>query len=81
MFELLTNLANHPSWLVVVSAVVFAGLMANGDFDDPTFESVVAVLIDATIVRALLVPPLMKLLGGRNWWALRPLKWLHDRIG
>jgi uncharacterized membrane protein YdfJ with MMPL/SSD domain len=40
-----------------------------------------AVLIDATIVRALLVPSLMKLLGGRNWWSPRPLKWLHERIG
>ncbi len=32
----------------------------------------VAVLIDATIVRALLVPSLMVLLGLRNWWAPRP---------
>ncbi|MDP8908202.1 MAG: MMPL family transporter, partial [Chloroflexota bacterium] len=32
-----------------------------------------AVLIDATIVRALLVPALMALLGDRNWWAPRPL--------
>ena len=36
---------------------------------------------DATIVRALLVPSLMKLLGGRNWWSPRPLKWLYRRIG
>jgi RND superfamily putative drug exporter len=40
-----------------------------------------AVLIDATIVRALLVPSLMKLLGARNWWAPRPLRRLHARIG
>jgi uncharacterized membrane protein YdfJ with MMPL/SSD domain len=40
-----------------------------------------AVLIDATIVRALLVPSLMKLLGERNWWAPRPLARLHARIG
>ena len=40
-----------------------------------------AVLIDATIVRALLVPSLMKLLGRRNWWSPRPLRWLHERIG
>jgi len=39
-----------------------------------------AVLIDATIVRALLVPSLMKLLGERNWWAPRPLRRLHDRL-
>ncbi len=39
-----------------------------------------AVLIDATIVRALLVPSLMQLLGERNWWAPRPLRRLHERI-
>jgi RND superfamily putative drug exporter len=40
-----------------------------------------AVLIDATIVRAVLVPSLMQLLGDRNWWAPRPLARLHRRIG
>jgi uncharacterized membrane protein YdfJ with MMPL/SSD domain len=40
-----------------------------------------AVLIDATIVRALLVPSLMKLLGEWNWWAPRPLARLHARFG
>ncbi len=40
-----------------------------------------AVLIDATIIRALLVPSLMEILGELNWWAPRPLRRLHDRIG
>ncbi|MFL5907474.1 MAG: MMPL family transporter, partial [Solirubrobacterales bacterium] len=40
-----------------------------------------AVLIDATIIRALLVPSLMELLGKWNWWAPRPLRRLHDRFG
>jgi RND superfamily putative drug exporter len=40
-----------------------------------------AVLIDATIVRALLVPSLMALLGRWNWWAPRPLRRLHERFG
>ena len=40
-----------------------------------------AVLIDATIVRAFLVPSLMAMLGRRNWWAPGPLRRLHDRIG
>jgi RND superfamily putative drug exporter len=40
-----------------------------------------AVLIDASIIRALLVPSLMELLGSVNWWAPRPLRRLHDRIG
>jgi uncharacterized membrane protein YdfJ with MMPL/SSD domain len=191
MFKLLTNLTVRRSWIVVMCAVVFAGvagyyggpvasLMTNGDgdFDDPASESVaaeerlseaadanpgadivapiylavkapdddpretgqrlgdyaaaledlpnveavavglgrtgrlitaaallfciaigsfatsqiviikelgvgaaLAVLIDATIVRALLVPSLMKLLGSRNWWSPQPLRWLHERIG
>jgi RND superfamily putative drug exporter len=40
-----------------------------------------AVLIDATIIRALLVPSLMALFGDWNWWAPRPLRRLHRRIG
>ena len=40
-----------------------------------------AVLIDATIIRALLVPSLMELLGAWNWWAPKPLRWLHYRFG
>ncbi len=39
------------------------------------------VLIDATVVRAFLVPSLMALLGRWNWWAPRPLRWLHGRAG
>ena len=40
-----------------------------------------AVLIDASIIRALLVPALMELLGKWNWWAPRPLRRLHERFG
>jgi uncharacterized membrane protein YdfJ with MMPL/SSD domain len=39
------------------------------------------VLIDATIIRALLVPSLMQMLGSWNWWAPRPLRRLHARLG
>jgi len=39
-----------------------------------------AVLIDASIIRALLVPSLMQLLGKWNWWAPAPLRRLHRRI-
>ena len=41
----------------------------------------VAVALDATIIRALLVPSLMALLGEWNWWAPRPLQRLHARLG
>jgi RND superfamily putative drug exporter len=43
--------------------------------------AVLAVLIDASIIRALLVPSLMQLLGPLNWWAPGPLRRLHERIG
>jgi putative drug exporter of the RND superfamily len=40
-----------------------------------------AVAVDATIVRCLLVPATMTLLGDRNWWAPPWLRRLHNRIG
>lgn len=40
-----------------------------------------AVLMDATVVRAFLVPAFMRLAGDANWWAPAPLRRLHDRIG
>ncbi len=40
-----------------------------------------AVAIDATLVRILLVPATMTLLGEWNWWAPAPLRRLHDRFG
>ncbi|HEV3228079.1 MAG TPA: MMPL family transporter [Solirubrobacteraceae bacterium] len=44
------------------------------------FGAVVAVALDATIVRALLVPSLMTLLGRWNWWAPGPLRRTHARL-
>lgn len=40
-----------------------------------------AVAVDASIVRALLVPALMALMGDWNWWAPGPLRRLHERLG
>ncbi|WP_306324049.1 MULTISPECIES: MMPL family transporter [unclassified Streptomyces] len=40
-----------------------------------------AVLVDATLVRGLLVPAAMRLLGHVNWWAPKPLKKLHRKFG
>jgi uncharacterized membrane protein YdfJ with MMPL/SSD domain len=40
-----------------------------------------AVLVDATLVRMVLLPAFMKVLGRWNWWAPKPLVRLHDRIG
>lgn len=63
--------------------VVFAGFAAG---ETLTIKQLgvglaLAVIVDATIVRSLLVPATMKLLGEWNWWAPAPLKRLHDRIG
>jgi RND superfamily putative drug exporter len=58
---------------LVTSQIIF--LKENG------FGNSLAVLVDAFIVRALLVPSLMKLLGSWNWWAPAPLKRLHARFG
>lgn len=40
-----------------------------------------AVLVDATLIRAILVPAFMRLAGKANWWAPAPLRRLHDRFG
>jgi RND superfamily putative drug exporter len=40
-----------------------------------------AILLDATIVRALLVPALMRLFGDFNWWAPKWLKRVYDKLG
>ena len=42
---------------------------------------VTAILVDATLVRALLVPASMRLLGRWNWWAPGPLAKLYRRYG
>ncbi|MEP7193946.1 MAG: MMPL family transporter [Actinomycetota bacterium] len=41
----------------------------------------IAVVVDATLVRCLLVPATMTLLGDANWWAPAPLRRAYDRIG
>jgi uncharacterized membrane protein YdfJ with MMPL/SSD domain len=73
--------------IVTAAAVLFA--VAIGAFATSKLAFIkelglgtaLAVLIDASIVRALLVPSLMELLGSWNWWAPKPLRRLHDRIG
>jgi RND superfamily putative drug exporter len=48
------------------------------DFKEMGLGLAVAVLIDATIVRAVLLPASMKLLGERNWYLPRGLRWLPE---
>ncbi|MBJ8348997.1 MMPL family transporter [Antrihabitans sp. YC2-6] len=40
-----------------------------------------AVLIDATLIRGILVPAAMRLLGKSAWWAPKPLRRIHDKVG
>jgi RND superfamily putative drug exporter len=40
-----------------------------------------AVIMDATLVRGLLVPAFMRLAGRANWWAPAPLHRLYERVG
>jgi uncharacterized membrane protein YdfJ with MMPL/SSD domain len=42
---------------------------------------IVALLVDASVVRVLLVPATMRLLGRANWWAPRPLRRFYARYG
>jgi RND superfamily putative drug exporter len=61
--------------------VVFLGFLL-GDLiavKEIGFAMAVALLLDVTVVRGLLLPALMKLLGERNWWAPAPLRRLHER--
>ena len=41
----------------------------------------IAIVLDATVVRALLVPATMRLLGSANWWAPNSLRRLYGRFG
>jgi len=57
-------------------AVVFAAFMISGvtSIKMMGFGVSFAVLLDATLIRALLVPALMRLFGESNWWAPKPLR-------
>lgn len=67
----------------LIMAISFAALMAAkvSFMRLFGFGLTVAVLVDATLVRTLLVPAFMHLLGRANWWAPAPLRRLHARIG
>jgi RND superfamily putative drug exporter len=64
----------------LIMVAVFGGFAA-GDlvmFQEMGFGAGVAVLIDATIVRSILVPASMRLLGDWNWYLPSVLRWLPD---
>ncbi|ALG84017.1 MMPL family transporter [Gordonia phthalatica] len=67
----------------LLMSIVFAGIAAS----EVSFMRMfgvglaIAVLMDASFIRMLLVPAFMRLLGVGNWWAPGPLRRLHDRFG
>jgi len=68
------------------AAIMFVVFMAFGLAEVVIIKAIgiglaIAVAIDATIVRSLVVPAVMRLLGDVNWWAPKPLRWLYSRIG
>jgi putative drug exporter of the RND superfamily len=67
----------------LLMAIVFAGMAGSKVSFMMLFGTglTLAVVMDATVVRAILVPAFMRLAGRWNWWAPRPLARLHARIG
>ncbi|GAA3451842.1 MMPL family transporter [Dactylosporangium matsuzakiense] len=67
----------------LLMVIVFACFAAAdlGQIEQVGLGLLTAVVIDATVVRCLLVPATMTLLGRFNWWAPGPLQRLHTRIG
>ncbi len=86
--ETAVTLGLQRSGRIITSAallmvIVFAGF-AVADLlvmKEMGFALVVAIVVDATLVRMLLVPATMSVLGDANWWAPRPLRTLHERFG
>ena len=63
-----------------IMVVVFAGFAAGqlSSFQQMGFGLAIAIALDATIVRSILVPATMTLLGDRNWYLPSWLEWLPD---
>ncbi|MEV0651048.1 MMPL family transporter [Phytomonospora sp. NPDC050363] len=73
--------------LVTMAAAILAFTFAVYATGDVVFLQMlgigmaIAVLVDATLIRGVLMPALMRLTGRANWWAPGPLRRLHARVG
>jgi RND superfamily putative drug exporter len=81
--EGLTKTARVITGAALIMVIVFAAFALA---DTVVIKSIgvgmaLAVLIDATIIRVLLVPATMRLLGDWNWWAPSFLRRIVDRVG
>ncbi|HEV2252350.1 MAG TPA: efflux RND transporter permease subunit [Streptosporangiaceae bacterium] len=74
------KIITSAAFLVII---VFLGFAAGKTLAIKEFglALAIAVAVDATLVRMILVPATMTLLGRANWWAPSPLRRLHQRLG
>jgi RND superfamily putative drug exporter len=74
------RIITSAAFLVII---VFLGFAADQTLGIKEFglALAIAVAVDATLVRCILVPATMTLLGPANWWAPGPLRRLHQRLG
>jgi putative drug exporter of the RND superfamily len=81
-----TGLEKSGRLITGAAAIMCAVFLAFGMADVVIIKAIgvglaIAIALDATIVRILIVPAVMRILGRANWWAPRPLALLHGRIG
>jgi trehalose monomycolate/heme transporter len=77
----------RTGWLITSAALLLAVVL--GGFGAAKTISIqeigiglaIAIIVDATLIRMLLLPATMRLLGTFNWWAPAPLRWLWQYIG
>jgi RND superfamily putative drug exporter len=67
----------------ILLAAVFAAFVTSGvtSIKMMGFGVAFAILLDASVVRGLLVPALMRIAGRYNWWAPKPLRKFHEKFG
>jgi len=77
----------RTGWLISSAALLLAVVLVAMSTSKIVFIQqigvglAIAVIMDATLVRSLLVPATMRLLGRWNWWAPAPLRAIWRRIG
>lgn len=81
-----TGLAKTGRLITAAAAVVAAVLIALATSSLTILKMLgvglaIAVVVDAVVVRGILVPAFMRLLGSANWWAPRWLRGVHTRYG
>jgi RND superfamily putative drug exporter len=81
-----TGLAKTGRLISAAAAVVAAVLIALATSSLTILKMLgvglaIAVIVDAVLVRGILVPAFMRLLGTANWWAPRRLRGMHSRFG